>query len=165
MSGSVTEHIAAPPAEVWALVADVTRMGTWSPETYKAEWLNGATAPAVGVRFRGYNRRPYLQRWSTRPRITVCDPGREFAFALGTKNREFVVWSYHFEAADGGTKVTESVQVRGYALYGLLRPRRRERQLIDGMRLTLRQLKRAAEAPAGSRPASGPGDGFTSRLC
>jgi hypothetical protein len=130
---------------VWSLVTDITRMGEWSPETYRAEWLDGATGPAVGARFRGYNRRSFLQRWSTRPRVRTCDPEREFAFALGLRNRDFVVWRYRFESAEGGTDVTESVTVRGFALYGLLRPRRRERQLLDGMEQTLRRIKDAAE--------------------
>jgi hypothetical protein len=147
MSGSVTAHIDAPPAVVWSLVTDITRMGEWSPETYRAEWLDGAQGPAVGARFRGHNRRPFLQRWSTRPRVRVCDPEREFTFALGSRQHDFVVWRYRFEPAAGGTDLTESVTVRGYALYGLLRPRRRERQLVDGMRHTLARIKQAAEQP------------------
>jgi hypothetical protein len=144
MQAAGSEWIAAPPSLLWELVADVTRMGEWSPETYKAEWLDGATGPAVGARFRGSNRRG-LQRWSTRPRVKVCEPGREFTFVLGTRHHEFVVWRYQFEPVDNGTLVTESVTVRGYALYGLLRPRRRERQLAEGIRTTLARLKRAAE--------------------
>jgi hypothetical protein len=146
MSGEVTERIAAPAATLWELVSDVTRMGQWSPETRRASWVRGADRPAVGARFRGYNRRGVLQRWATTPRVTVCEPAREFTFVLGVGRQEFVVWRYRFEPVDGGTDVTESFTVRGYALYGLLRPRRRERQLVDGMRTTLRELKRVAEA-------------------
>ena len=148
MSGEATEVIAATPDEVYALVSDVTRMGEWSPETRRAEWVRGAAGPAVGARFRGHNRRGFFQRWATTPRVKVCEPGREFTFVLGIGRLEFVVWRYVFEPDDGGTRVTESFTVRGYALYGLLRPRRRERQLVEGMRTTLRQLKRAAEAAA-----------------
>src|SRR5437762_4702934 len=120
MSGSASIHIDASPASVWSLVTDITRMGEWSPETYRAEWLDGATGPAVGARFRGYNRRPFLQRWSTRPTVRVCEPEREFTFALGIKQHDFVVWRYQFAPVDRGTNVIESVTVRGYALYGLL---------------------------------------------
>ena len=146
MQGSASVEIAAPPALVWSLVTDIERMGEWSPETYRAEWLDGATGPAVGARFRGWNRRPFRQRWSTRPRVRVCDEPHEFAFALGLERSDFVVWRYRLEPAGDGTDVTESVTVRGWALYGLLRPRRRERQLVDGMRQTLARLKEAAEA-------------------
>jgi hypothetical protein len=146
MSGAVSFHIDAAPATVWALVSDIERMGEWSPETYRTEWLDGASEPAVGARFRGYNRRSALERWSTTPTIRVCEPERELAFALGIKTRDFVVWRYRLEPTNGGTLLTESVTVRGWALYGLLRPRRRERQLIEGMRQTVLGIKRAAES-------------------
>ena len=57
MQGSVTVHMAAPPERVWSLVSDVTNTGRFSPETFEAEWLDGATGPAVGARFRGHVRR------------------------------------------------------------------------------------------------------------
>ena len=145
MAGQASELIDARPEAVWLLVSDVTRMGEWSPETRRAEWIRGADGPAVGARFRGHNRRGFFQRWATTPRVKVCDPGREFTFVLGIGRVEFVVWRYLFEPVDGATLVTESFTVRGYALYGLLRPRRRERQLVEGMRTTLRRLKLAAE--------------------
>ena len=45
MQDSVTVHIEAPPAAVWDLVSDVTKIGRYSPETFEAEWLDGATGP------------------------------------------------------------------------------------------------------------------------
>jgi len=57
MQDSVTVTMAASPAQVWALVSDVTKIGRYSPETFEAEWLDGATGPAVGVRFRGHVKR------------------------------------------------------------------------------------------------------------
>ncbi|HLH29443.1 MAG TPA: SRPBCC family protein, partial [Acidimicrobiales bacterium] len=57
MKGSITVHMDAPVEKVWELVSDVTRIGEFSPETFEAEWLDGATGPAVGVRFRGHVRR------------------------------------------------------------------------------------------------------------
>ena len=57
MHDSVTVHMAASPEKVWALVSDVTRIGEFSPETFEAEWLDGATGPEVGARFRGHVKR------------------------------------------------------------------------------------------------------------
>ncbi|MEP6623116.1 MAG: SRPBCC family protein, partial [Acidimicrobiia bacterium] len=57
LGGSVTIHMDASPEAIWALVSDVTRIGEYSPETFEAEWLDGATGPAVGVRFRGHVKR------------------------------------------------------------------------------------------------------------
>ncbi|MEM9748776.1 MAG: SRPBCC family protein, partial [Actinomycetota bacterium] len=50
MQDSVTVAIDAAVEDVWALVSDVTRIGEFSPETFEAEWLDGATGPAEGVR-------------------------------------------------------------------------------------------------------------------
>ena len=57
MQDSVTVHIDAPPEAVWALVSDVTQIGKYSPETFEAEWLDGATGPVVGAKFRGHVKR------------------------------------------------------------------------------------------------------------
>ena len=46
MHDSVTLHMNASPDQVWALVSDVTRIGAYSPETFEAEWLEGASGPA-----------------------------------------------------------------------------------------------------------------------
>ena len=50
-------HIDAPAERVWELVSDVTRIGEFSPETFEAEWLDGADRPRAGARFRGHVRR------------------------------------------------------------------------------------------------------------
>jgi len=57
MQDSVTVHMDASPEAVRALVSDVTQIGRYSPETFEAEWLDGATGPAVGARFRGHVKR------------------------------------------------------------------------------------------------------------
>ena len=57
MHDSVTIHMKASPATVWALVSDVTRIGSYSPETFEAEWVDGATGPAAGAKFRGHVKR------------------------------------------------------------------------------------------------------------
>jgi Polyketide cyclase / dehydrase and lipid transport len=110
-TGLAREHIEAPPEEVYDLVADVTRMGEWSPECQQGEWLNGATGPAVGASFKGKNRHGRA-RWSTSPRVVVADRGHEFAFVVpDSSGRDTVRWTYRFEATDSGTDVTESYEV------------------------------------------------------
>ena len=44
---AVSTEIAASPEVVYDLVADITRMGEWSPECYQCTWSKGATGPAV----------------------------------------------------------------------------------------------------------------------
>lgn len=150
MHDSVTVHIDAPPEEVWALVSDITNTGRFSPETFEAEWLDGATGPAVGVRFRGHvlrNGRP--PAYWTVCRITECERGEVFAFdVMGPGDRTANSWRYDFAAAGGGTDVTESFRLpeniftRAYwAVLGRARGRTNRR----GMQETLERVKAAAE--------------------
>ena len=70
-------------------------MGEWSPECYRCEWLDGATAAAVGVRFRGYNRLGRY-RWERTAIVTAAERGRELSFATldeRTGRRE-TQWQY-----------------------------------------------------------------------
>jgi uncharacterized protein YndB with AHSA1/START domain len=160
-------HIDAPPERVWRMVTDVTRMGEWSPVTYKCEWLDGATAPDVGARFKGYNQMPPA-RWWTVCEITASVPGKVFEFrtvdvsmpfALGAKrNTEMTRWRYTFEPDGIGTKVTESYEV-AYTPPLLSIPERiaraipggagvvdrRRAKTTEGMQRTLERLKEAAE--------------------
>ena len=155
MRGEVSTHIDAPPDRVWRLVSDVTRMGEWSPVCYKCEWIEGSTQPAVGARFKGYNRQG-LARWWTVCEVVESEPGRVFEFrtvdgllSVGFRNREMTRWRYELEPDGIGTKVTESFELVQFPW--LLRPaafflRRQDRE--SGMRQTLERLKAAAEGPA-----------------
>src|SRR5687768_18561768 len=95
-SPSASAVVEAPPEKVWALVADITRMGEWSPETRSAEWIEGATGPEVGARFKGHNHRGPVVRWSTTCKVTECEPGRVFAFTVGDPESPACVWRYSF---------------------------------------------------------------------
>ena len=55
-SGQATIEIAASPESVYDLIADITRMGEWSPECYRCEWAGELHEPVVGARFQGHNR-------------------------------------------------------------------------------------------------------------
>ena len=48
VQGAVTVHLDAPAERVWELVSDVTRIGEFSPETFEAEWLDGADGRGPG---------------------------------------------------------------------------------------------------------------------
>jgi len=54
--GTASIVVSAPAEALWALVTDVTRTGEWSPEATGGAWIDGATGPAVGARFKGTNR-------------------------------------------------------------------------------------------------------------
>jgi hypothetical protein len=151
MRGEARIRIAAPPEVVWDLVADVPRMGEWSPECRRCDWLAGATGPTVGARFKGHSRiGPW--RWSREVLVTAADRGREFAFVtLGSGGAEQTRWRYRFAALDQGTEVEESFEgvtrpLYLHVMFAIPRSAHlRERQAERGMRRTLDRLKAAAE--------------------
>src|SRR5512147_936451 len=97
-TGSVTVHMSAPADKIWDLVSDVTKIGRYSPETFEAEWLDGATGPVVGARFRGHVKRNGKgPTYWTRCTVTRCEPGREFFFGVSPKDEQLSEWGYHLE--------------------------------------------------------------------
>ncbi|GAA1671235.1 SRPBCC family protein [Fodinicola feengrottensis] len=151
MRDSVTVRMAASPEQVWELVSDITNTGRFSPETFEAQWLGGATEPAVGVRFRGHVKRngrgPIY--WTT-CRIVACEPGREFAFVVEAAGRSINTWRYEFQPADDGTDVTESFEMTNtpavrlyWAMFGWTRGKTNR----NGMRTTLERIKAVVEEP------------------
>jgi Polyketide cyclase / dehydrase and lipid transport len=148
--GEAETYIEASPERVYSLISDVTRMGKWSPETYWCTWVDGATGPAVGARFRARNRHGLL-RWSNTPEVIAAEPGREFAFRRVVLGNE-VRWRYRMWPAGSGTRLSESYDVLtpspGWLnrLVGVLMGvGDREADLMVGMRTTLDRLRRAAE--------------------
>ena len=150
MQDSVTVHMDATPEEVWALVSDVTRIGEFSPETFEAEWLDGATGPEVDARFRGHVKRngrgPVYWTSCT---VVASEPGREFAFGVGPPGKALNTWRYRLEPSGDGTDVTESFELKPtlplqlyWKLLGWSRGKTNER----GMRTTLERIKAVVEA-------------------
>jgi hypothetical protein len=152
MNASVSIRIDAPPDKVWGLLSDITKMGDYSPEVVEAEWIGGATGPAVGARYRGHVRRnenfPILY-WTT-CKVTECRPGEVFEFAVMAGERTINTWRYECRALDGGgTEVTESFDLGDNLLIkiwrpvgGFLRERRNRRDMLS----TLERIKAAAES-------------------
>jgi hypothetical protein len=146
------ERIDASPEVIYDLVADVTRMGDWSPECVSCEWIEGATGPTVGARFRARNRHG-LARWSNKPRVIAADRGHEFGFvAVDPFGHDMTRWIYRMEPAETGTRVTESFEmVRTIPLYIRLYDRwvmgvkDRKADLEANMRTTLSNLRAAVE--------------------
>ncbi len=156
MTGAGTElEVAAAPERVYALVADVTRMGEWSPECRHCEWTGGATGPAVGARFRARNKGRRGPSWYNVPMVTVAEPGREFAFTTRWLGKDNTQWTYRFEPVEGGTRVTESfetlVDVPWYFTASeryLMGVKDRKADLEAAMATTLERLKTAVEGGA-----------------
>ena len=152
MDASVTVNMAVPAEQIWDLVADVRNTGRFSPEVMEAEWLDGATGPELGAKFRGHVKRNEIGPvyWTT-CRITACEPGREFGFEVLLGDRAVNNWHYRFDPVGGGTDVTESFRMNEglfTTIFGLLGGQLRRRRNIRDMRKTLERIKAVVEADA-----------------
>ncbi|MGY0062336.1 SRPBCC family protein [Streptomyces sp. LZ34] len=144
----VSISVAAPPERVWRLVSDVTGMGRFSPECKGGRWVGPASAPAVGARFRGRNRRGPIF-WTTDCTVVECEEGKVFAFDVAQSK---VRWGYRIEPDGDGVVLTEwrehvgrpNLLIRAVDASGLV-GFRRERLMVEGMRTTLARIKEVAE--------------------
>jgi hypothetical protein len=105
-SVSVRRSIDANADHVWSLISDVTRMGEWSPETTRGVWVRGASAPAVGARFKGENELG-KKSWATACEVVECEPGRSFCFRVTGGPLDVALWEYHLEPDGDGCVVEE----------------------------------------------------------
>lgn len=154
-TGSVTVHVDAPAARVWALLADLERMGEWSPECYRVEWQDGASSPATpGARFRGWNRYGRM-RWSVACRVKTAVPDKELSFSTLVREKEMVTWTYRIEPSDDGVDLVEFFDVHWLPLSARIAEdflmRDRDRRRDRAMRLTLGRIKGLAEDEATPR--------------
>lgn len=108
--GERSKRIAAAPAEIYAMVSDVTRTGEWAAECVRCDWLGGATEAVIGARFAGHNRLGERE-WSMVAVVDEADPDRGFSFHTESQAREPVTrWRYTLEPDGAGTLVTESFE-------------------------------------------------------
>lgn len=144
--GSATIHIDASPAEVYALLTDLGRLPTFSPENQRCEFLDGSTEIAVGARFRGYNKAGDYE-WHADCEVSVAEPGREFTFVVPPDFDLATTWRYQIEPDGDGTRVTESFDAplldHPDVYPGRVEGRRD--QLEAACRTTLENLKAALE--------------------
>ncbi|MCB1265089.1 MAG: SRPBCC family protein [Mycobacterium sp.] len=139
--------IDAPVSKVWGLISDLNRMPQWSPQCRKMKLL-GALRP--GARTLNLNRRGLLF-WPTTSTITEVIPERRLAFRVDINHS---IWTYELEPTATGTRVTESrhaengvttvsTAVTKAALGGV---DSFEKELVEGMNLSLARIKAAAES-------------------
>lgn len=147
-----TVTVAAPPEAVYDLIADITRIGEFSPVCSAGEWHDDSQ-----VWFTGTNTTPD-RTWATKCRVEVSERGEEFTFInCGMEGDvELVRWSYTFAPNGDVTEVTEAWEVLpGYEAFitGLV-PGMDVVEYLDGVKPvtqqgmadTLAKLKVAAEA-------------------
>jgi uncharacterized protein YndB with AHSA1/START domain len=155
-TGAAEVVVDATPEAVWAVLADVTRIGEWSHECRGAEWLDGATAAAPGVRFRGRNRVGALVRWARVCVIRAVDPPHELVWeTVGPPlMRDASLWRVRLDAVDGGTRIRQEFRILSMAAWAdrvvaTLVPAHRDR-----MAALEADLRRLGEVSAGGRRTS-----------
>ncbi|WP_248579635.1 SRPBCC family protein [Nocardioides sp. InS609-2] len=97
-----TITVAAPPAQVWALVSDLPRLAEWSPQVVKS-FQRGSGPIQLSTRFFNINRRGLLV-WPTQSKVVRFEPHQEIAFRI---KDNFTIWSFTLESTEGGTRITQ----------------------------------------------------------
>ncbi len=139
--------IDAPVSKVWALISDLSRMPQWSPQCRKMKLLGPLRA---GSRTINLNRRNRLF-WPTTCTVTEVVPQRKLAFRVDVNG---TVWSYELEPTATGTRVVETreapdgiKEISNFAVNRFLGGVPDfERELVEGMNLSLRRIKASAES-------------------
>jgi hypothetical protein len=149
--------VAADPATIWSMITDLPRMGDFSPENVGGVWVDGATGPAIGAKFRGTNRNGGKQWW-TRVRVVACEPDRLFTFDVRTPFGVRVSrWSYRITRTDDGCVLTEQwYRVGSWVVRRFLGPRvtgrvDRPGYNVESIEYTLAAVKARAEGLAPGR--------------
>lgn len=144
-----TIEVAAPPARVWEVLADLRRMPEFSPQCIRMIPLG---RPRAGTFTVNLNRDGKYMFWPTSSRIVAYEPGKSLAFRM---NENRTIWSFELAESDnGGTVVTQQRKDSGN---GVPAPIRKaidigfkgesafDATLVAGMNTTLSRLKAAAE--------------------
>jgi uncharacterized protein YndB with AHSA1/START domain len=138
--------IDAPMATVWELISDLRRMSQWSPQ---CRWMKPFGPVRPGTRTLNLNRRKRMF-WPTTCTVVEVVPDRRLAFRVDTNN---TIWTYELEPSGQGTRLVESRHAENgvtafsnlsvNALFG--GTTNFERELLDGMNISLARIKAAAE--------------------
>jgi hypothetical protein len=103
--------IGAPLSVVWPLVCDIQMPAAFSSEFQGGAWLDGATGPALGTRFRGRNHHPARGEWETVSTICEYEPERLLGWAVGEPGDPSARWRFSLSAEAGGTRITQWMQI------------------------------------------------------
>ena len=110
-AGQVEVDVPASPDQVWAVLADVTRIGEWSHECKTARWLDGAGSAAVGTRFQGANKASLI-RWSRPCTITELEPARRLVYRTdGGLMGDATEWAFSLDSTESGCRIVQGYEI------------------------------------------------------
>jgi Polyketide cyclase / dehydrase and lipid transport len=101
----------ARPAVVWPFVCDIQTPAEFSSEFQGGQWLDGATGPALGARFRGRNHHEARGSWETVSTICDFELERAFGWAVGDPAVPAARWRFTLEPAGSGTRLRQWMQM------------------------------------------------------
>ena len=81
------------------------------PELQSVEWLDGAAGQAAGAGFAGRSRYEALGEWESTSCVVEFEPERVFGLAVGDPADPAALWRFRLEPKDGGTELSEWVQM------------------------------------------------------
>jgi uncharacterized protein YndB with AHSA1/START domain len=160
------EVVIAPPELVWDLIADVTRVGGWSPECIRAAWLADPGRPQPGARFTGRSRFANGFESEVTCVVTEADRPRAFAWVVlddsGDPARPSSAWRYQIDPLPGGSRIRQRFTHGPGASYlraAAANAPDRAAEIIaarrDALRANMSATLRATKAAAESSPATG----------
>jgi uncharacterized protein YndB with AHSA1/START domain len=103
--------VGAPPEEVWAVVTDIDVPARFSKEFLGGTWLDGASGPAPGARFKGRNHHPAAGEWESTSTIVACEPGQVLGWAVGDPDHPSAIWRFELAPEAGGTRLRQWAQM------------------------------------------------------
>jgi len=146
----VSIEISAPPADVWRVVSDLSRMPQWSPQTRKTIIRGGPIHQGslmVNVNRKG------VRIWTTRSKVVAFEPDKRVAWKI---KENHAVWSFDLEPIGDGTRtrLTQQRDVSGdttklskYLIEKFMSGEEAfEQELTTGMRQTLQRIRHAVES-------------------
>ncbi len=143
-TGTARRRIEAPAEVIYDLVADVARMGEWSPECAGAD-IDAGTVLTEGATFTGRNDRDGAG-WTSPCVVVAAERPHRFSFTAGDPEAA-TTWTYELTWLDEtSTEVTESfdsVALRTPSIAAQLDGR--HQQLLGDLATTLDALASVAE--------------------
>lgn len=99
--------IAATPHAAFTVVSDLAQMGRFSLENRGGRWVGSVAGPALGARFKGFNRQGRAS-WSTIATVSRFEPDDSFTFDVTYFGIPVSQWSYVIDAEGDGIRLTQT---------------------------------------------------------
>lgn len=102
----VTQRVRCDVATAWKLVTDINLPARCSSELQAVEWLDDASAVAVGARFRGRNKNQAME-WATVCEIVEVEDQRRWVYNVLGGDNIVATWGFEVEPASDGVLVRQ----------------------------------------------------------